>query len=143
MPIPASRQLFRQHASDLSRNPRQIKRFINVFRFYALIQFRRKLRGLPALSYEQVGKLAVIAVRWPHLLNVLGRPGTNGNGSVLSHLESLAVEAEVSGDPAAAWRKCLEQANLTDRLRRELAAAELQPILARPLAIGASAESFL
>lgn len=32
----------------LPPNPREIKRFINVYRFYAFIQYEREAAGLPA-----------------------------------------------------------------------------------------------
>jgi KAP family P-loop domain/Putative peptidoglycan binding domain len=140
---PGVQAIIRRHASDLSRNPREIKRFINVFRFYALIQYRRKVRGLPAPTYQQVGKLAVLAVRWPHLLSVFGRPSAVTDGNVLSHLEPLAVKSKDADDASKAWRAALEDAGFTKRLQDELGSDELRVILARRPKIGKAAEGFL
>jgi hypothetical protein len=56
-----------------SDNPREIKRFVNLFRFYRFIAQQQQLRGLPAVGGAEIGKLAVLAIRWPHLLAVLAR----------------------------------------------------------------------
>lgn len=140
---PGVQAIIRRHASDLARNPREIKRFINVFRFYALIQFRRKLRGLPAPTYAQVGKVAVLAVRWPHLLGALSRPSGVREGNVLSHLESLAAESKATDDPLTAWRASLADGGFTKRLQDEFGSDELRAILARKPKIGSAAEGFL
>jgi hypothetical protein len=140
---PGVQAVVQRHSGDLARNPREIKRFINVFRFYALIQFRRKLRGLPAPTYNQVAKLAVLAVRWPHLLSLFGRPSALQPGNVLSHLESLAASAKGQDDPGAVWRAGLEDSGFTERVREELGAEDLRAILARKPKIGAAAEGFL
>jgi len=54
-----------------SRNPREIKRFVNLFRFYSFISERYRLLGEKAPSREQIAKLAVFAIRWPHVASVL------------------------------------------------------------------------
>jgi len=41
-------------------------------RFYAFIQYEREAAGLPAPTLEGVAKLALLAVRYPHLLSALG-----------------------------------------------------------------------
>ena len=75
--------MLRRLVGDLPPNPREIKRFINVFRFYAYIQYWREDAGLPAPTLDGVAKLALLAVRYPHLLNafakdiVLGRRQDN------------------------------------------------------------------
>jgi hypothetical protein len=40
------RDMLLRFASDVSGNPREIKRFVNVFRFYAYIDFWRRTQGL-------------------------------------------------------------------------------------------------
>ncbi|MGH2394619.1 MAG: P-loop NTPase fold protein, partial [Candidatus Limnocylindria bacterium] len=55
-----------------NRNPRDMKRLVNLFRFYALIvNQRRVLVEAPSQSevFEQVARLAALTNRWPHLLN--------------------------------------------------------------------------
>ncbi|GAA5191530.1 hypothetical protein GCM10023322_49070 [Rugosimonospora acidiphila] len=116
-------------AGRLARNPREIKRFVNVFRFYAVIRQEREAAGLPVPdTLAEVAKLAVLAVRWPHLRSALGRQvGATERDTVLSLLE--APIAELPED--AAWadrRKALEtvltDAQLPERLRTNLLASE-------------------
>jgi hypothetical protein len=44
---PAVRAMLRLLIHELPPNPREIKRFINVYRFYAFIQYERQTAGLP------------------------------------------------------------------------------------------------
>jgi hypothetical protein len=88
----------RRHAVDLDRNPREIKRFLNVFRFYAYIAFWRRSAGLEGPDLDGAAKLATIAVRCPHLLSMLGTDG------LLEELETAAEddakwEAVIGGTP--------------------------------------------
>jgi kumamolisin len=72
-----------------SRNPREIKRFINLFRFYAHVSAERRLSGLPGLGLEAAAKAAILAIRWPHLLEAM--TNSPGPGSIwLAHLEGSA-----------------------------------------------------
>ncbi|MFC4589740.1 KAP family NTPase [Sphaerisporangium corydalis] len=90
-------------------NPRELKRYVNVFRFYSFVTYRRALAGAPGASDEEVAKLAVLTVRWPHLLSLLAR---DSGGPVLDRLERAApasgpdewprVLAEVGLPPGAA-----------------------------------------
>ncbi len=75
-----------------SANPREIKRFINLFRFYTFVSQQDRLRGVPAPDGPEIAKLAVLAIRWPHLLNALGaRLPIDGAPSVLAHLEGTTT----------------------------------------------------
>ncbi|MEV4311705.1 P-loop NTPase fold protein [Actinocrispum sp. NPDC049592] len=51
-------------------NPREIKRFINLFRFYTFIAYRQRLSGAGPVTGDQIAKLAALAIRWPSLLSV-------------------------------------------------------------------------
>ena len=83
-----------------SANPREIKRFINLFRFYTFVAQQDRLRSVPAPDGPEIAKLAVLAIRWPHLLNALGaRLPIDGAPSVLAHLEG---HARAGGNGAAA-----------------------------------------
>ncbi|WP_412543315.1 P-loop NTPase fold protein [Longispora sp. K20-0274] len=67
------------------RNPRQTKAFINLWRFYMVLEYRtRFLRS----SLEAVGRHSIeiarfveLVVRWPWLLDVLGSRHTDSAGS--------------------------------------------------------------
>ncbi|GII76091.1 hypothetical protein Sru01_10730 [Sphaerisporangium rufum] len=54
-------------------NPRELKRYVNVFRFYSFVTYRRALAGAPRAEDREVAKLAVLTIRWPHLLSLLAR----------------------------------------------------------------------
>ena len=59
-------------------NPRQIKRFVNLFRFYSFVTAEHGLTNRKSLDLLQTAKLAALATRWPHLLEILGRTMTDG-----------------------------------------------------------------
>ncbi|MFC7643538.1 hypothetical protein ACFQX6_24160 [Streptosporangium lutulentum] len=52
-------------------NPREIKRYVNVFRFYSFLTYRRTLAGAAPASDGEVAKLAALTIHWPHLLSLL------------------------------------------------------------------------
>jgi hypothetical protein len=83
-----------------SANPREIKRYINLFRFYTFIVQRQRLQGVPAPSGDSIAKLAALAIRWPHLLPALSR-----DGSVICGLERAT-----RGDDT--WEATVEAAGL-------------------------------
>lgn len=70
-----------------SRNPREIKRFVNLFRFYSFIAERQRLLGAPMPEQRQIAKLAAFAIRWPHVISMLGASDTDG---ALGSLEQAA-----------------------------------------------------
>jgi len=72
-------------------NPREIKRYLNLFRFYMFITKRRQfLEGIVPPSDEQIAKLAALVIRWPHLLSLLV---TDWHGeTALERLEAAAHE---------------------------------------------------
>ena len=86
--------------------PREIKRYINLFRFYTFITYRQRLDGGPDVSAEQIAKLAVLAIRWPNLLTFLTLASSNGQ----TPLEVLEHEARDTED---AWLAALVSLDLT------------------------------
>jgi hypothetical protein len=88
-----------------SDNPREIKRFVNLFRFYSFIAQQHQLQGLPPVSGAQIAKLAVLAIRWPNLLGLFGRRFGDGSVSNLGHLErSLRSPVGTTDGWREAWR---------------------------------------
>lgn len=79
-------------------NPRELKRYVNLFRFTTFLAERVRLRGAPAPDGPAVAKLAAFAIRWPHLV---ATPG--GTGAL------PALEAAADGDDDA-WRAALAAA---------------------------------
>jgi hypothetical protein len=75
------------------RNPRQVKRFINLFRFYAFIEGVRTFSAADNARAEDltaVAKVAAMAIRWPSLVSALTRK-SNGH-HILDVLEAGAAE---------------------------------------------------
>ncbi|MEH1129124.1 hypothetical protein [Micromonospora sp. CPCC 206061] len=136
-------------AGTLGKNPREIKRFVNVFRFYAVIRQERITAGLPAPdTLAEVTKLAVLAIRWPHLRAALGRQiGTTERDTVLSLLEAPVAELPEDADWTArkeALHQSLVNAHVPDRLRANLLGSEdLCKLLAANPSIGTTAAIFL
>ncbi|NUR88328.1 MAG: hypothetical protein HOY71_29935, partial [Nonomuraea sp.] len=110
-------------------NPREVKRYLNVFRFYSFITYRHQLAGRPRASGEAVAKLAALTIRWPHLLSALARESHPGR-TFLDRLEAAALEGD--GD---AWARALADAALPDQdeLRQLLASRPAIARLARVL----------
>jgi hypothetical protein len=93
-----------------SDNPREIKRFVNLFRFYSFIAQQHRFQGLPPASGAEIAKLCVLAIRWPNLLGLLGRGCGDGASSNLGHLEqSLRSDEPISVN---AWRNALRRVGL-------------------------------
>ena len=107
---PIVRRILGNEALSLrDRNPRELKRLINLFRFYALVANRRGILQQNAAenletTFQQVARLSVITIRWPSLLAMLGTP-LDGEGAaatdererpqtVLERLESVAGDAD-------------------------------------------------
>jgi hypothetical protein len=133
----------------LNGNPREIKRFVNVFRFYVLIRQGRQEAGLPVPdSLEQVAKLAVLAVRWPQLRGILGRQIGADDGDTLLVLLEAPLD-ELPSDAAWSVRrealaKRLADSPVPQKLQQDLLAHEdLCKCLANGPPIGAAASGFL
>jgi KAP family P-loop domain len=146
---PEVRAIVEAVAPWLNRNPREIKRFVNVFRFYVLIRQGRQEAGLPVPdSLEQVAKLAVLAVRWPQLRGILGRQIGPEDGDTLlalleAPLEELPADAAWSERKEALAKK-LAGSPVPEKLRQDLLAHEaLCECLANGPPIGAAASGFL
>lgn len=86
-------------------NPRQIKRYVNVFRFYSFLTYRRALAGAEPASDAEVAKLAALTIHWPHLLSLLVM---ESDGTTV--LQSLEHAASTGGDPA--WEQAVHEAGL-------------------------------
>jgi KAP family P-loop domain/PspA-Associated protein len=137
---PKVQALLDRHVQQLSRNPREIKRFINVFRFYAFVQNRREVRRLPAPDYEQVAKIAVLAVRWPHLVGVLGEQ-IDGR-TVLEALEK-AAGADIQHREDRQYSQVVATLRTSDALVDQMRSHDFRALLASAPSIGPAASGFL
>lgn len=102
-----------------SSNPRDLKRYLNLYRFYAFITQRRRLEGIAPPSGNQIAKATALAIRWPHLLTLL--EAEHDGIRNITRLETASRKAD-------AWQKELEAAGLPqgdhDDLRAFLASGE-------------------
>jgi KAP family P-loop domain/TIR domain len=135
------------------QNPREVKRLLNLFRFYSLVASRQRALGNAStesvqIMLEKVARLAVLAIRWPYLLNVVARPSlsqpTEPSERSRILLEDLEEAAAKDDD---AWENALVKAGLADRvageLRSEPWAAELRTFCSDRRRIGEFARSFV
>jgi hypothetical protein len=60
-----------------SGNPREMKRFVNAFRFHYFLWWAQRAQGLPAPSLEQLTRWTVLSMRWPEVVRWLRRGGGN------------------------------------------------------------------
>lgn len=93
-------------------NPRQIKRYVNVFRFYSTLRHSLRLEGvipgedLP--SDEVLAKFVALSIQWPHAVDCLRvKKDMKVDGRKVSLLELLETESKrVAGDGADSdWEK--------------------------------------
>ncbi|WP_239157452.1 KAP family P-loop NTPase fold protein [Actinocatenispora thailandica] len=68
-------------------NPREIKRYVNLFRFYTFLAERLRLRGAAVPEPASIAKLAAFTIRWPQLVSA---PAT-ATAIALAELESAAT----------------------------------------------------
>jgi peptidoglycan hydrolase-like protein with peptidoglycan-binding domain len=128
-----------------NRNPRDIKRLVNLFRFYALIVNQRRVL-VEARSqsevFEQVARLAALTNRWPHLLNALGAPGEAMGSSGERRLAFEEIEDAASG-PDGAWDELLAKCGLAGGARGRPEPEGLRQFLRSGPRIGAVARELL
>ena len=66
--------------------PREIKRYVNLYRFYTFLAERERLRGTTAPDDASVAKAAAFTVRWPQLVAL------SAHADALTALESAAAD---------------------------------------------------
>ena len=94
-------------------NPRQIKRYLNVFRFYSTLRHSLRLEGvipsedLP--SDKVLAKFVALSIQWPHAVDCLRVQLDGADGQKVSRLKLMETESrKVTGDDVAtdsAWEK--------------------------------------
>jgi hypothetical protein len=120
-------------AAYLDANPREIKRFVNVFRFLVMIHTERSIEGLTTTaSLEQLAKLALVSTRWPELMSTLARP---------SGAETIFELLEQSEDESV--RATLIAARVSDKYVERLLGDRLGPILRAEPTVGSAARHYL
>jgi Cdc6-like AAA superfamily ATPase len=123
-----------RHGLDLLQtgNPRQIKRFLNLFRFYLFIDQQRSLAGMASATPAEIAKISALVVRYPQLLAAL--LASSGPSSILACLEELIPKYIADGSNEMALRPDLEQqwmSLLREYNLGDLISSETDPALAR------------
>ncbi len=97
-------ELLEQATEDFSNNPRELKRLVNVYRFYANLRLAREARGLPVPAIDQLRNWVKLSLAWPEVVRWVRRSrtewethadktkGDTGVGQRLKTLEDLAKE---------------------------------------------------
>jgi hypothetical protein len=109
---------FVQECADLVEgNPRQIKRYVNVFRFYSTLRYGLRADGVAQESElpsdEVLAKFVALSIQWPHAMDCLrGKHHVESDGRMVSRLEYLEGEsAKIAGNDVAgdeSWKKIIE-----------------------------------
>jgi hypothetical protein len=135
---PAVRQMYLNYAGQLSGNPREFKRFLNLFRFYSNLQITRELSPFPAPSFEQLAKITMLAVRWPDLVREF--TAQSGTASAIAMLELLAGKHRT----LAAWSSAAKkEKSLADTTCAALLRTDVHSFLRQGPPIADYADEFL
>jgi hypothetical protein len=67
------RGLVAKAATNFRGNPRELKRFVNAFRFQFYLWWARRAQGLPSPNLDQVVRWTVVMMRWPEAVRWIGR----------------------------------------------------------------------
>ncbi len=133
----------------LEPNPREIKRFVRLFRFFVMIYMERRLRGLPTPgSLQDVAKLAVLAIRWPGLMATMAEPAGADQRMIFDLLEDPPVAARRAKEAQrTADRRALRQALLRTGLGApaadRLMSAEFREFMKSAPRVGGAARGYL
>ena len=114
---PAMMEFVNEVAELVDWNPRQIKRYVNVFRFYSTLRHSLRVDGtvtdaeIP--SDKVLAKFVALSIQWPHAVDCLrvkrDVKGGETNGRRMTVLELLELQsrktAEAGETPEMAWEK--------------------------------------
>lgn len=81
-------------ASKYSDNPRDLKRFMNVYRFHYFLMVARRKKGLKAPSPDQLRRWIFLSLKWPDMVRWL-----QWGSKILN--DSAAEEQDSSGRSAS------------------------------------------
>lgn len=143
---PEVRDVISYASTYLQHNPREIKRFVNLFRFYTMIYVERRLEHLPTpASLREVAKLAVLGIRWPGLLRALALPvaGSGADSRTVFELMEAPLPAAPTESQESALKRELAAAGIPDHVAEALTATELLSFLTAGPKVGAGIRGYL
>jgi hypothetical protein len=145
---PVVQQMLREAAQGFSRNPRDIKRLLNVVRFEYLLSRTRVAADQPIPDAETMGRWIALSLRWPAFVRWLqwspqpipGRADPAPDGGIVRHrLETLERLCQEEHD-FDVWREKVHeelqlrkgdvQWDADPNLREFLADADAKPLSA-------------
>jgi hypothetical protein len=112
--LPPVRDALRAAVLSLpGRNPRQTKAFVNLWRFYMVLDHRMGLFSPSMLAIErhsiEMARLVELMVRWPYLLDPLGELTADGLTDGTTNLDRLL---DACDDDDEIWASVARQARL-------------------------------
>jgi len=114
---PVIAEFVKEVAELVDGNPRQIKRYVNVFRFYSTLRFGLQADGKATASElpsdKVLAKFVALSIQWPHAMDCLRVKNCLGaDGKVVSRLSYLEAEsAKIKADDTAgdeSWKKIID-----------------------------------
>lgn len=108
-------------AAAFSHNPRELKRFINAFRFQYFLWWAQRARGIGQdLSLDQLQRWVVLSMKWPEVVRWIRRSGgrekrtsaTDQNLVQPSRLKQLETMGKDATDISVWYKKAQEIAHL-------------------------------
>lgn len=82
-------QILRAVHEFSSSNPREVKRFLNVFRFYYFLRAARISRHLSVPSLEQLTDWIILSLKWPQVTRWLHSSPACERGKLLTNITVL------------------------------------------------------
>jgi hypothetical protein len=116
--------------TSYSRNPRDVKRFVNSFRFYYFLRSAREARNQAAPSLAQLSRWIVLSLRWPGIIRWLRGRGLVSEKSAVRDLALLETAAQKSSSLAAWVDAARETMRLTDKEMTWLSDEEMHSFFA-------------
>jgi hypothetical protein len=135
-----------QVAPWLAGNPREMKRFVNVFRFLVMIDSERAFRGMPSVGDPNaIAKLAVLHIRWPDLVATLGKSqAALDYKSVYELLEGQKPAWTDDGQHAVdSIQASLRRCQIVGKIANRITAIDLRMFISSDPKIGAVSKSYL
>lgn len=123
--LPQVRDALRTAVLSLpGRNPRQTKAFVNLWRFYMVLDHQMGLFNPSVLALEQhcieMARLVELMVRWPFLLDPLGEQAADGAIDNAINLDRLLDACDRDDWPVVAGRARMDHEDIAIRGLREL-----------------------
>ncbi len=94
------KDLIAAEAQKYFTNPRDLKRFVNLFRFYYFLRAAREARNERVATIEQMLRWIILSLKWPEVVRWLRRATHNDESRGLTVLEKLGHGCDNVGE----WR---------------------------------------